>query len=84
MTIFYQGRQSWLQIFASIPGLVSKHWLGDEENKFMAVYISGRVKNIARLIKAGEIFSMVMNSENHVNPTSKDFGVLEAPTNITT
>ncbi len=34
--------------------------------------------------KAGEIFSMVMNSANHVSPNSKDFGVLEAPTKITT
>ena len=34
--------------------------------------------------KGGEIFSMVMNSANHVSPNSKDFGVLEAPTKITT
>ena len=34
--------------------------------------------------KAGEIFEMVMTSENHVNPISKDFGVLEAPTKVTT
>jgi hypothetical protein len=34
--------------------------------------------------KAGEIFEMVMTSENHVNPTSKDFGVLKEPTKVTT
>ena len=81
---FLSGATELAPNFASLPGLVSKHWLGDEENKiYGGVYIS-ESKEHCEAYKAGEIFEMVMTSENHVNPTSKDFGVLEEPTKVTT
>ena len=69
--------------FASIPGLISKHFLGDEENKIYGGGYIWESKEHCEAYKAGEIFDMVMNSENHINPSSKDFGVLEAPTKLT-
>ena len=57
--------------------------MGDEENKIYGGVFIWESKEHWEAYKAGEIFDMVMNSENHINPTSKDFGVLEAPTKLT-
>ena len=55
-----------------------------QENKIYGGVYIWESKEHCEAYKAGEIFEMVMTSENHVNPTSKDFGVLEAPTKVTT
>ena len=55
----------------------------NEENKIYGGVYIWESKEHCEAYKAGEIFDMVMNSENHINPTSKDFGVLEAPTKLT-
>ena len=81
---FVSGATELAPNFASIPGLITKHWLGDEENKIYGGVYIWESKEHCEAYKAGEIFGMVMNNENHDSPTSKDFGVLEAPTKITT
>jgi len=57
--------------------------LDDEKNKIYGVVYIWDSNQHYEAYKAGEIVSMVINSENYVNPTSKDFGVLEVPTNTT-
>ena len=81
---FLSGATELAPNFASLPGLVSKHWLGDEENKIYGGVYIWESKEHCEAYKAGEIFEMVMTSENHANPTSKDFGVLKEPTKLTT
>ena len=51
---FLSGATELAPNFASLPGLVSKHWLGDEENKIYGAYTFGRAKNIARPTKLGK------------------------------
>ena len=81
---FVSGAEEVAPEFASLPGLISKYWLGDEESKvYGGVYI-WESKEHCDAYKSGDVFAMVMGSENHVNPTSKDFGVLEGPTKKTT
>ena len=71
-------------VFATMPGLIGKYWLGDEENGvYGGVYIWEN-KAACEAYKSGEGFSAVMNSMGFVDPTSKDFGVLERLTAITT
>ena len=81
---YIAGATDVASIFAEMPGLKSKHWLGDKENNIYGGVYIWESKEHCEAYKAGEIFDMVMTSENHVNPTSKDFGVLEGPTKVTT
>ena len=70
-------------VFASMPGLLGKYWLGDEESGvYGGVYI-WESKTACEAYKSGEVFEAVMNSMGFINPTSKDFGVLEGLTSMT-
>ena len=38
------------EAFASLPGLISKHWIGDEKTIRMAEFISGRQETPMKII----------------------------------
>jgi heme-degrading monooxygenase HmoA len=71
-------------VFASMPGLIRKYWLGDEDKGvYGGVYIWEN-KAACEAYKNGEVFGAVMNSMGFVNPTSEDFEVIESLTRMTT
>jgi len=69
--------------FAAIPGLISKHWLANEEdNTYGGVYVwSDRQAMLD--YKASEIFSQVANNPAFTNVTATDFAVLAGPSKVT-
>ena len=69
--------------FAAMPGLISKVWLADTAtNTYGGVYIWAN-KAAMQAYMQSEIFNNVVNHPNLANITSKDFGILEAPTEVT-
>jgi len=71
------------QTFADLPGLISKHWLTNEEtNTYGGVYF-WETKEAMQDYLASEVFAQVANNLSFSNATSKDFGVLEGPTKTT-
>ena len=69
--------------FAALPGLISKHWLADEENNtYGGVYI-WESKDAYEGYLQSELFAGVGANPALINITSKDFDVIEAPTRIT-
>ena len=71
-------------VFATMPGLIGKYWLGDEETGvYGGVYIWEN-QAACEAYKNGEVFSAVMNSMGFIDPTSKDFGVIEGLTAMPT
>ncbi|MAW53254.1 MAG: hypothetical protein CME01_10530 [Geminicoccus sp.] len=71
------------QVFADMPGLISKHWLGDEENKIYGGVYLWESKEACEAYKAGPVFADVMSNDMYANQSSKDYGVLDDPTSIT-
>ncbi len=71
------------QTFADLPGLISKHWLANEEtNTYGGVYFWESKEDMQEYINS-EVFSQVANNPSFANATSKDFAILEAPTKTT-
>jgi len=70
-------------VFAKMPGLISKHWLGDKENKIYGGVYLWENKEACEAYKAGPVFANVMSNDMYANQTSKDYGVLDGPTAIT-
>ena len=71
------------QTFADVPGLISKHWLAnDDTNTFGGVYIF-ESKAAYEEFTASELFAAVGGNSALANVSSKDFGVIEGPTRIT-
>ena len=71
------------QTFADVPGLVSKHWLAnDDTNTYGGVYIF-ESKAAYEAFIGSELFAAVGGNPALVNVSSKDFGVIEGPTRIT-
>ena len=71
------------QTFADLPGLISKHWLANEEtNTYGGVYFWESKEAMQNYLES-EVFSQVANNPSFENATSKDFSVLEGPTSIT-
>ena len=71
-------------VFATMPGLIGKYWLGDEENGIYGGVYMWENKEACEAYKNGEVFSAVMTGMGFVDPTSKDFGVIESLTAMTT
>jgi heme-degrading monooxygenase HmoA len=70
-------------IFADFPGLISKHWLADDDtNTYGGVYL-WESKDAFNTYLASELFAGVGGNPNLINATSKDYSVLEAPTKVT-
>lgn len=69
--------------FAVMPGLLSKVWLADAAtNTYGGVY-TWQNKAAMQAYMQSEIFNNVVNHPNLTNITSKDFGILEGPTEVT-
>ena len=71
------------QTFADVPGLISKHWLAnDDTNTFGGVYMF-ESKDAYEAFIGSELFAAVGGNPALANISSKDFGVIEGPTRIT-
>ena len=69
--------------FAAVPGLVSKHWLADDEsNTYGGVYIWEDRDSYEAFINS-ELFSMVGSNPALANIVSKDSDVIEGSTRVT-
>ena len=69
--------------FAALPGLISKHWLADEENNtYGGVYI-WETRDAYEAYLNSELFAVVAANQALVNIVSKDFDVIEGPTRVT-
>ena len=69
--------------FAALPGLISKHWLTDEENNtYGGVYIC-ETRDAYESYLNSELFAGVGANPALVNIVSKDFDVIEGPTRVT-
>jgi heme-degrading monooxygenase HmoA len=69
--------------FAELPGLISKHWLADEENNtYGGVYI-WETRDAYQAFLNSELFAGVGANPALVNIESKNYDVIEAPTRIT-
>lgn len=69
--------------FAAVPGLVSKMWLADSASgTYGGVYVWLDRQALERF-KASDLFKAVASNPNLTNVTVKEFGVLDAPTQIT-
>ena len=71
------------EAFASLPGLISKHWLADEENNtYGGVYI-WETRDACDAYLNSELFAGIGANAALVNIVSKDFDVIEGPTRVT-
>ena len=71
------------EAFAQLPGLVSKHWLANEEtNTYGGIYIWESVDAYQSFIDS-ELFAGVGANPALANIESKDFAVIEGPTRVT-
>ena len=69
--------------FASTPGLYSKVWLADRStNTYGGVYTWQDHQAMEKFTQS-DLFNTVATHPNFENITSKDFGVLEGPTQVT-
>lgn len=69
--------------FAAMPGLIAKVWLADpDSNTYGGVY-TWENKAAMEAYMQSEIFNNVVNHPNLANITSKDFSILEGPTQMT-
>lgn len=69
--------------FANLPGLISKVWLEDKAtNTYGGVY-TWRDRNDYVAYTKSELYQAIGKHPNFTNITSRDFGVLEGPTRVT-
>src|SRR5262245_38702245 len=72
------------QVFANMPGLVSKTWLRDSEtNTYGGLYLWADQETYARYIN-GEVFASIKGNPHLENVESRDFDVFDDLTSITT
>ena len=70
-------------VFAQMPGLISKVWLADEQaNTYGGVYTWVDRAAMDEYLHS-DTFNSVTANPNFANITSRDFDVLEGPTRIT-
>lgn len=68
--------------FAALPGLISKVYLADPAtNTYGGVYTWRSRADMENYLKT-DLYKGVVNHPNLANVTSKDFAVIEAPTQI--
>ena len=69
--------------FAAMPGLVAKFWLADAAtNTYGGVYV-WRERADCDAYKSSAIFQQVLTRPEFANASSRDFGILEGPSEIT-
>ena len=71
------------EVFAGVPGLISKVWLADEHaNTYGGVYTWVDRAAMETYLRS-DLFKAVAANPNLANITSRDFDVLEGPSRIT-
>lgn len=80
---FAQGAVDLAPIFAELPGLISKHWLGNPETGIYGGVYLWESREACEAYINGEVFAAVRDNEHHIDVVSKDFPILEEPTKIT-
>ena len=66
----------------AMPGLVVKVWLADAEtNTYGGVYV-WRDRAAMEAFMSSEVVALVMSHPQLANITSKEFGILDAPTHV--
>ena len=69
--------------FAAMPGLIAKFWLADpESNTYGGVYL-WQNRNAYQAYVTSDIFAGTIANPHLLGVTSRDFGILEAPSEIT-
>lgn len=69
--------------FAAVPGLVTKVWLADREaNTYGGVYVWSDRAAMEEFQKS-ELYQAVLSHPNLAGVSSREFGVLEEPTAVT-
>lgn len=69
--------------FAKIPGLVSKIWLRDPlRGEYGGMKVWRDRSSMDRYLKS-EIWRELVTDPHLVDPSSRDFGIIEGPTRIT-
>ena len=69
--------------FAAIDGLISKHWLANENtNTYGGVYVWESPEAMNNF-KSSEIFQQVGSNPAFANITVTDFEILEGPSQVT-
>ena len=72
------------QMFATLPGLLAKVWLRDPEtNTYGGVYVWADREACERYMK-GEIFNALKTDQHLQNFESRDFGLFDDLSSITT
>jgi len=71
------------EAFAALPGLISKHWLADDENNIYGGVYTWESKDSYEAYLQSELFAGVGANPALVNIVSKDYDVIEAPTRVT-
>ena len=71
------------ETFAGVPGLVSKHWLANEEaNTYGGVYLWENRQAMLDY-KESELFASIGANPALVNVTATDFEVMAGPSKVT-
>jgi AAA+ ATPase superfamily predicted ATPase len=71
------------EAFRDVDGLLSKVWLSSPEtNTYGGVY-TWQDKQAMEAFQKTELFGAVATNPQFANLTSKDFGILEGPTQVT-
>jgi hypothetical protein len=70
-------------VFAAIPGLVSKVWLADESTNTYGGIYTWRDRQAMQDYLGSDLFRGITVDPSIKDLTSRDFGVLDAPTEIT-
>jgi quinol monooxygenase YgiN len=80
---FRAGCEREAHLFANIPGCISKAWLADEvSNTYGGVY-SFVDRAAMEAYSQSDLFKAVQGDPTLSNVTSRDFGVLDGPTRVT-
>ncbi len=70
-------------VFAAMPGLIAKYWLADAEtNTYGGVYI-WESREALDGYRNGKVFAGVKGNPHLTNVTSREYGILDAPTRVT-
>jgi quinol monooxygenase YgiN len=69
--------------FGSMPGLLTKYWLADRANNIYGGVYVWKDRDAMAAYMASKVAAAVISHPNLANITSKDFGVLAAPTRVT-
>ena len=64
---YIAGATEAASVFSEMPGLISKHWLGDKENQIYGGVYVWESKEACEAYKAGPVFADVMSNEMYKN-----------------